>query len=153
MEVRKQVWSIWKDYLLSEDKSKNLQELSFCNLTRRELMELAFILQTRQEEAVHHIKPLKVLRIKGHMSFETLIQFVEYLGSHKHTRCLGTQLDITLWNGDELHANQSLTKLAQAMTYHYGIKALNIVCAEYSATPNANVLKELVRRNRCRYCY
>jgi hypothetical protein len=29
------------------------------------------------------------------------------------------------------------------MAYHYGIKTLNISCAEYSATPHADVLNEL----------
>jgi hypothetical protein len=144
LELRKEVWTIWKEYLLSPS-SHNLQDLSVYNFTRRELMELATILQSRQHEQTPRgpLKSMQALRIQGQSSFDTLIQLVDFLGSHVHTRALPTYLDVSLWNGEELYANQSLTKLAQVMTRHYGIRAMNVSCAEYCPTPHADVLTDL----------
>ena len=141
---RRQVWSIWKDFLVSsETASRCLQELDISDLTSVELLELSCVLQQRKFHA-----NLTSLRLEGTIALSTLIALVESLGSHPATRTLTTHLHFTLRNGDELYASEKLQRLANALKNHYGIVTLEVKCHEHSTVPHVDFLCSTCYTNR-----
>jgi hypothetical protein len=136
---RRNVWSLWKEYLLSENASSVLEDLKVTSLTPEEQLDLVSTLQQRRQPS------LKLLSFKGSTSLSTILDLTQRLAGHRATRALPTHFDLDLWSGDELHATQTLIGLAQAIKGHYGILTMNLSCAEYSATPYADVLDDLYK--------
>ncbi|KAL3936604.1 MAG: hypothetical protein SGARI_002485 [Bacillariaceae sp.] len=102
------------------------------------MLELALVLQVRSQQSL-----LQSLRLSGSISMAALVELVECLGSHNETRSIPTHFQVELWAGDEQRATSMLSRLATAMKANFGILTLDITCAEYSATPSANLLKDL----------
>jgi hypothetical protein len=134
---RRNVWSLWKEYLQSSC-SDTLQDLVVMGLTPEEQLDLVSVMQ-------HRNLPLRSLRFKGCTSLSTVVELTQQLGSHELTRALPTHFEFEVWNGDELHATKTLLSLAHAMKQHYGILTMDLSCAEYSATPHADILRDLYK--------
>jgi hypothetical protein len=137
---RRQVWALFKEYLFCSQASHALRVLQMSHLTPDELSELAVVLQNRPKQS-----RLESLRFKGSISLTALVALVECLGRDEMSRIIPTHLEVELWAGDEIHATKLLTQLGQAMKGHFGIMTLDISCAEYSAAPNANLLKDVYK--------